>query len=168
METLTIPIYSPITKGSTLNNREAYSETWAMISQGTCAVAGHLDGPAVVLAGELVTSGMQANVTNEILKYANLLTSFLALSQGTFYFQHTRELLINRTEKLKNLNSTVPQQAPTVPVAPTPRTLELDFSFNIQTGSCRLSRAWRYNDPEPVFFSLLRRSSYTYFDVASP
>jgi hypothetical protein len=55
-----------------------------MISKGTCAIAGHLDGPSVVLAGELVTSGMQANVTNEILKYSNLLTNFLMLSQGIF------------------------------------------------------------------------------------
>ena len=65
-----------------------------MISQGTCAIAGHLDGPAVVMAGELVTSGMQANVTNEILKYSNLLTSFLALSQGTSAYVFSERLLI--------------------------------------------------------------------------
>eukprot|EP00026_Physarum_polycephalum_P000109 Phypoly_transcript_00109.p1 GENE.Phypoly_transcript_00109~~Phypoly_transcript_00109.p1 ORF type:complete len:1592 (+),score=229.45 Phypoly_transcript_00109:670-4776(+) len=126
--------YSPLSKASATNTREAYSENWAMISQGTCAIAGTIDGPSVVMAGELVTSGMQANITNELLKYSNLLTSFLALSQ----------------EKLKNLNSTVPQPlSPPVPVAPstpTPRTLELDFSFYIQTGSCRLSRAWTHGN----------------------
>lgn len=61
-------------------------------------------------------------------------------------------MLTKETEKLKNLNSTVPQQhaPPVAPSAPTPRTLELDFSFNIQTGSCRLSRAWTHGNPPPV------------------
>lgn len=53
-----------------------------MISQGTCSIAGNLDGHSVLMNGELLTSGMQANITNEITKYSHLLSLFVALSQG--------------------------------------------------------------------------------------
>lgn len=59
-------------------------DNWAMISQGTCSIAGQLEGPSVLLNGELLTSGMQANITNEIAKYAVLLSRFVAVSQGEF------------------------------------------------------------------------------------
>ncbi len=61
-----------------------FQESWALVEQGTCSVAGNLVGPSAILSTELQASGMQANITNEISKYVDLLEIFLTQSQGTY------------------------------------------------------------------------------------